>query len=280
MKKITSDWHIHTEFSCDQACMTMEDLVNEQAQNGITDFGVSDHIHTIIQEDDIRRSRKAYDEILGKYPSLKGRFHFGAEVSVMSEWEVEKINKGEYDEVPIYGLRQICPIVDARPTLAIDDEFRQKYGIEYVVTGVHWPLYMRRDKKGAISEYFRQYLYGAAHPQTDILAHFLWWNACEKEVPSNPFSDFSDISEQMRGELECALKENDTAFELNLYGVVYAYPPAYIDEYLGWCKQMQDRGIALAVGSDCHRAHILGAYEKAEILFDKYGIDVDKFWKL
>ena len=39
-------------------------------------------------------------------------------------------------------------------------------------------------------------------------------------------------------------------------------------------------GIALAVGSDCHRAHILGAYEKAEILFDKYGIDVDKFWKL
>ncbi|MBR6773730.1 MAG: hypothetical protein IKM16_03585, partial [Clostridia bacterium] len=64
MKKITSDWHIHTEFSCDQACMTMEDLVNEQAQNGVTDFGVSDHIHTIIQEDDIRRSRKAYDEIL------------------------------------------------------------------------------------------------------------------------------------------------------------------------------------------------------------------------
>ena len=42
MKKLSTDWHIHTEDSCDSACLRMADLVAEQKQNGITDYGVTD----------------------------------------------------------------------------------------------------------------------------------------------------------------------------------------------------------------------------------------------
>lgn len=51
---ITSDWHIHTKCSCDSACMEFETLVAEAKRLGITDFGVSDHYHTRIQESGIK----------------------------------------------------------------------------------------------------------------------------------------------------------------------------------------------------------------------------------
>jgi len=44
--KICSDWHIHSRNSCDQACMTIADLVREATAKGVRDFGITDHLHT------------------------------------------------------------------------------------------------------------------------------------------------------------------------------------------------------------------------------------------
>ena len=43
---ITSDWHIHSRNSCDEASLVLRELVSEAATAGITAFGVTDHIHT------------------------------------------------------------------------------------------------------------------------------------------------------------------------------------------------------------------------------------------
>jgi histidinol phosphatase-like PHP family hydrolase len=214
MKKLTTDFHIHTEFSCDSACITYENLISELSKNGITDFGITDHLHWLVQEDDIMRSKQAYDKALLNHPELKGRMHFGVEASVMSEWELHSLNTGVYPKGHIYGVHRLCPTPNPKPALAIDEEFKQKHGIEYVVSGVHWQLYPNHDKQKVINEYFRLYMYSATNPLTDILAHFLWWNKWEKDVDTDPFIDMDVITPSMRSELECALKENDVAFEV------------------------------------------------------------------
>lgn len=281
MYKITSDWHMHTEYSCDDASMKMFDLPIEQAVNGITDFGVTDHLHTLLQEADINSSRIAYDKVIAAHPELQGHFHFGVEASVMSEWEADRIARGDYTGFPTYGMRHGCP-KNARPWIGANAEFCEKYGIEYVISGVHWPLHIERGLEYTVGEYFRQYLFAAAFPQTDILAHFLWWNPCNNDVDTNPFFDFPNvISEKMRGELQAALLENHVAFELNLCAVLLPYPESFRDSYLGWCADLQHAGVMLSVGSDNHSSHISGdIYRKAERYFEHYGIDTEKFFCL
>ena len=44
--KITSDWHIHSRNSCDEACMVVADLVRQAWEAGILDWGLTDHVHT------------------------------------------------------------------------------------------------------------------------------------------------------------------------------------------------------------------------------------------
>ena len=142
--KITTDWHIHTKCSCDSACMEFETLVLNAKELGITDFGVSDHYHTILQEPDIAASRKEFDSTLERHPELRGHFHFGIETTLVSAWEADKIRRGEYTEPPIYGFRQGGP-KNAPVIFDMDEEFLTKYGVEYFIAGMHWPMYCDTD---------------------------------------------------------------------------------------------------------------------------------------
>ncbi len=283
MRKLTTDFHIHTEFSCDSACIKYEDLISELSKNGITDFGITDHLHWLVQEEDIKRSKQAFDKALLNCPELNGRMHFGIETSIMSEWELDLLNRGVYPKGHIYGIHRLCPTPNPKPAIAIDEEFKQKHGIEYVVSGVHWQLYPNHDKQSVINEYFRLYMFAVANPLTDILAHFLWWNKWEKDVDSNPFIDMEVITPSMRSELECALKENDVAFEVNIANVCTKYgevTDSFADQYLSYVKELQDKGIKLSFATDLHADKVLDRYDCAEKLFEKYKIDPEKFWKL
>lgn len=287
---ITSDWHIHTHCSCDSACMEFETLVKEAKESGITDYGVSDHYHTRIQEADIAASRREYEKTLEKYPELKGHFHFGIEATIISKWEVEQIVKGNYvedAETPKYGIRKGGP-KNAPVMYDFDEEFLEKYKIDYVVGGMHWPMYCDTDKQSVAKEYHRQYMFAATHPATTILAHYLWWDAGLFKnlwkIPDavNPFLDLSIVSETMRSELRSALKENNVAFELNLSEVLsQTLPTSYKDEYLGFAADLQHNGIILSVGSDCHKAHLKDMdYNRAEEVFRHYGINSSEFFCL
>lgn len=285
---ITTDWHIHTHCSCDSACLEFETLIQEAKELGITDFGVSDHYHTRFQEPDIAASRKEYDAIMEKYPELKGHFHFGIEATVISAWEVGKIARGEYKEPPVYGIRMGGP-ENAPVILDLDEEFMEKYKIDYVVTGMHWPMYCASDQQSLFKEYHRQYMFAATHPYTTIMAHYLWWDRVHFTIDRgikdavNPFLQFDAIPQSMRSELKGALIEHGTAFEVNLSAVILdsTLPYTFKDEYLGWVAELQRSGVVLAVGSDCHAAHLKDCdYTAADRLLKHYGIDTGAFFKL
>ncbi|MBE6730843.1 MAG: PHP domain-containing protein [Ruminococcaceae bacterium] len=280
--KIRNDYHIHTHNSCDEACLKFETLVQNAYRFGLNDFGVSDHVHSSLQEKDIAASRKEYDEILAKYPQLKGKFHFGVEASVMSEWEAKKLRENPMLKNCTYGLREGGP-QNAKPTIVVDEEFIEKYKIEYVISGVHWPLYSREDELSMVKEYHRLYLYAASHPSTDILAHYLWWNPIKGMA--NAFKNKRLISNEMRNEIKCALLENNVAFEVNLCAVLlskdYKDNKAWLDWYLGWVHDIQNAGVKLSLGSDCHDKYLNPQwYKEAEELFEHYKIDSEKFFTL
>jgi len=283
---ITSDWHIHTEHSCDSACIKYEDLVSQLKDLGITDFGVSDHYHTRIQEPDIANSRQAFDKTLENHPELKGHMHFGMEATLVSEWEVDRIARGDYEDLPVYGFRRGGP--EGSPVLYdFDEEFLKKYGIEYVVAGVHWPMYTETDTLSLLKEYHRQYIYAITHPFTDIVAHWLWvddWLLSRGgKIPfENPFINFSVVPESVKNEIKSALLQTGVALEVNSWFVLKNYPESFCEGYLGWIGDIQRAGVKISFGSDLHGAIMKERCNYAEIdkLLKKYGVDSSKFFCL
>ena len=285
---ITSDWHIHTKCSCDSACMEFEDLVQDAKAIGLTDFGVTDHYHSSLQEGDIAASRQEYEKTLLNHPELKGHFHFGIEATIMSKWETEKIARKEYDEAPIYGIRSGGP-KNAPICFDFDDEFLEKYKIEYVVAGMHWPMYCDLDLNSIIKEYHRQYMFAATNPHTTIMAHYLWWDSClfrnNWNLPDfeNPFADFSVIPNSMKDELKAALLENNVAFELN-YGTFCDSPSdeRFLIPYLEWVAELQQSGVKISMGSDSHAPKLSQRcdYKKVDQMCARYGIKTSEFFKL
>lgn len=282
---ITTDWHIHSKCSCDSACMDFEDLVQEAEKLGITDFGISDHYHTRLQEADIAASRMEYEKTLKRHPELSGHFHFGIEATIVSEWEVNKIAFGDYDKPPVYGFRTGGP-ENAPVVFDFDEEFIDKYNIEYVVAGMHWPMYCKTDLQSIIKEYHRQYMFAATNKYTDILAHYLWWdstlfhNVWNLPDYKNPFMDFSVIPESMKNELKYALLENKVAFELNGWLFSDNLPEQFVDSYLNWVSELQESGIKIAMGSDCHSSKLSNVcdYNKIDKICEGYGIKSSKFF--
>ena len=247
---LNTDWHIHTKCSCDSACMDFETLIEDAKKYGITDFGVSDHYHTRIQTADIAASRAEFEKALESHTELKGHFFFGIEATPVSLWEIEKIARGDYDELPVYGFRHGGPEF-APVTLDFNDEFIEQFKIDYVITGIHWPMYCPADEQSLLKEYHRQYMFAATNPYTDILAHYTWYDKGIFPGVENPFLDFSKVSDTMRSELKFALIENNVAFEVN-GGAIFDdnLPRTFIDEYLGWVADLQRGGVMLSFGSD------------------------------
>ena len=280
--KIKGDYHIHTHNSCDDACLEFDFLAKALYMNSEVSLGISDHLHSLIQEKDIAASRKEFDEFKAKFPQFRKRIHFGVEASVMSQWELKKLNNiPEFSEYT-YGIRKNGP-ANASMALSIDKEFIEKYKIEYVISGVHWPLYCREDPLSMVKEYHREYLFAASHPSTDILAHYLWWNP--RKGMGNVFLNTRLISNEMRDEIKCALLENNAAFEVNIGAVLlnddYKDNKAWLDWYLGWVHDIQNAGVKLSLGSDCHSEYLDPMwYKEAEKLFEHYKIDTEKFFTL
>lgn len=274
--KIEQDWHIHSEHSCDGACLKMEELIIEAEQTGILNYGISDHLHSSYNMADIINSKKNYDAIISKNPALKEIFHFGIEASCMSEWELDKIRKGDYRGDATYGIRQGGP-KNAKPAIDIDKGSIEQMGIEYVIGGVHWGLYCDMDRDSILKDYHRQCMYLIQHEEIDILAHYLWWNQGAFPDIDNPFADFGNIPQAMKQEMAFALKQYGCAFELNLCAVFLAsnLSDRFKREYLEYVAEMQSMGVILAIGSDCHNPHYADIdFEKSSEMLEKTSIDL------
>ncbi len=277
---ITSDWHIHSHHSCDQASLAMPDLVSAAGELGILDFGVTDHIHTPYNIPDLVASREEY---LASNPPP--RFHFGVEASVVSEWELAELAKGGHDR-PTYGLRKGGP-PGASPALGLVEQDLHALGIEYVVGGTHWPLYVPFEREAVIRDYHRQNLFLATHPLVDIVAHPWWWMG-HWESPDGRYlgdpwlDDFAKIPASMHDEFAAAAIEHGKAVEINLSAMLLnsAYPDDFPTQYLEYLAMLNARGVRFSIGSDCHSAQYDTDFETAAAMLDSIGLRDADFWHL
>lgn len=278
--KITSDWHIHSQNSCDGACMTVKELIARAEEIGIKDFGLTDHIHTPYNLPDLVNSRKEWEK------SHSGRnFHFGVEVSCVSRWEINEIALGKHD-APKYGVRT-GGTAGGPLAIGLTAEDREKLGIEYVVAGVHWPMYVPIERKAVIRDYHRQNMFLACHPLVDIVAHPWWWMGYwqnpDGSYTTGPwFDNFDCIPKSMHNEFSAAAREHGKVVEINLDAMLLTrqYPEHFKNQYLHYLAYIKSEGVKLSIGSDCHGAHYETDFNNAGELLDRNGINDEDLWRL
>ncbi len=252
---ITSDWHIHSEHSCDQACLPVATLVSEAAAKGITDYGLTDHIHTPFNLPDLQASRADFD----RQPA-NPRFHFGVEVSCVSQWEIDEYSRTAGD-FPVYGLRKGgepgCAMA-----IGLTAQHLTELGLEYVVGGTHWPLYVELERDAVIRDYHRQNMFLACHPLVDIVAHPWWWHGHwrgeDGRFTAEPwFDDFGHIPASLHAEFVAAARQHGKKIEINP-GATFlnqAYSERFQEQYLEYLGGLKAAGATLSYGSDCHSDH-------------------------
>jgi len=277
---ITSDWHTHSRNSCDGACIPVAHLLARAEEKGITDLGLTDHLHTPYNLPDLAASRREY---LACDPSP--RFHFGVEVSCMSQWELDEIAAGR-TENPVYGLREGGPAGGAL-AIGLTAEDVEAYGIEYVVGGTHWPLYVPLEREAVIRDYHRQNLFLAAHSLVDIVAHPWWWMGkwqdADGRYRTDPWlDDLGKIPASMHDEFAAAVCEHQTVVEINLEAILLTgcYPEAFKRQYLDYLAGLKARGVVLCVGSDCHDADYYTDFVAAADMLESVGIAESDLWCL
>jgi histidinol phosphatase-like PHP family hydrolase len=278
--RITTDWHIHSRSSCDSACMTIADMIQGAKASGITDFGVTDHLQTPINLPDLEASRREFDAC-----DPDPRFHFGVEVSSVSKWELEELPRRTFDSPPIWGIRDGGP-EGAEPTIGLTQADIDRLGIEFVVGGVHWPMYVPFEREAIIDDSHRQNMMLATHQLVDIVAHSWWWLGQWADDNTDNHSEqwyngFTVIPQSMHEEFAKACIEHNTAVEINLYfGFDKRLPPKYKYQYLDYLAILKDGGVTFSIGSDCHAPHLDADYEAAALWLEPLGLRDEDFWCL
>ena len=274
--KIRQNLHIHSCHSCDSACATLNDIQKEMTALGMTEFGLSDHLHTQYNLCDIQGARN--DFLCYDRPK---NFHFGIEISGISEWERDKIAAGDYVRYyddPVYGLRFAQGPSDSPVCIGITEKDVKDLGIEYVIAGVHWPLYSSPEE--AYYDFFRQQLYLIENPLVDILAHP--WDAIEmaagdwyhhRDKDHIKHEAILNIPQEYNDKLLEALLKHNKCAEINLSVVMGAGIPEECRKYY-WnlLAQWREAGVKFTIGSDQHSAHYVPImFSAAELLLDAYG---------
>jgi histidinol phosphatase-like PHP family hydrolase len=243
---------------------------------GMTEFGLSDHLHTQYNLCDIQGARN--DFLCYDRPK---NFHFGIEISGLSEWERDKIAAGDYVRYyddPVYGLRFAQGPSDSPVCIGITEKDVKDLGIEYVIAGVHWPLYSSPEE--AYYDFFRQQLYLIENPLVDILAHP--WDAIEmaagdwyhhRDKDHIKHEAILNIPQEYNDKLLEALLKHNKCAEINLSVVMGAGIPEECRKYY-WnlLAQWREAGVKFTIGSDQHSAHYVPImFSAAELLLDAYG---------
>ena len=214
------------------------------------------------------------------------RFHFGIEVSCVSQWEIDEIAGGGHEN-PVCGLRT-GGRAGCNLAIGLTEADVRQHGIEYVVGGTHWPMYVPMERQAVIRDYHRQNMFLAGHPLLDIVAHPWWWGGKrhwqdqDGRFKAEPwFDDFGVIPRSMHNEFAAAAVESGTKVEVNIAANLLnpRYPESFAPAYLEYLAGLQSQGVCLSIGSDCHSAHYDIDFERAARMLEDAGIE-DAFWRL
>lgn len=278
--RIDADWHIHSRNSCDEASLIVADLIVQAEKAGIVAYGLTDHLNTPFNLPDIAASR---EEFLKSEPPPF--FHFGVEVSAISQWELELIRKGGVEKTD-YGIRSGGP-AGGPLAVPITEEDIERFGIEYVIGGTHWPMYVPFERDQIIRDYHRQNMFLATHQLVDIVAHPWWWMGHWKDAngryTAEPwFDDFRRIPASMHDEFAAAVVEHGTVVEINLGAMLLnpQYPKRFAGQYLEYLAGLKAAGVRFSLGSDCHDPHYVADFAKAATMLATVGIRDHDCWRL
>lgn len=282
--RILTDWHIHTPHSCDcqgnGSGVPMADVVALVRNGKMAACGVSDHIHTPYNLPDLVASRAMFDAL----PWVPD-FHFGVEASCVSQWELDRIAAEDW-EPSAYGIRSGGP-AGGPLALGVTDEQVLSLDIEYVIGGVHWPMFVPMERDAVIRDYHRQYMFLAAHPLVDILAHPWWWMGhwatADGRYLTDPWlDDFGKVPLSMHDELAACLREHDVAFEINFDAILCneRYPDSFCMEYLDYVAYLHERGVRFSLGSDAHGGDIRRYHDEVASQIAYIGLKETDFWTL
>ena len=249
-----SDFHIHSENSCDSASLKMPDLVEQTKILGIEMCGVSDHLHTPINLTDIYNSYAAFKK------NKREGFHFGIELSVISKWELDRILMNDYDRSapPIYGYRTGGP-KGGKLELGIDMDAMTTLNIDYAIGGVHWPMYVPYEIDDLIYDYHRQLMFLAQDERIDIIAHPWWWMITKERPEPYWTADFSVIPKGMHEEFISAVKQSGKCVEINLHAMLFntKYSDKFKIQYLDYLRRIFENDVPMTIGSDCHKGNYI-----------------------
>ncbi|MBR7103912.1 MAG: hypothetical protein IKC65_03130 [Lentisphaeria bacterium] len=280
--KILQDLHIHSHHSFDVACAALSDIRADHEAMGIMHYAVTDHLNTRYSLSDLESCY--HDFLSADFPE---NFHFGVELTPIAAWEAERIACGDFIPkglVPLCGFREEDHPFDGRISLALEEGEREKYGIEIVVAGVHWPLGFPAGRADALENYFIQTLFLASHPLVDVLAHPWdslshaagdWFRHRDREHID--FSIYKEIPADMDEQIGRTLKENGKLAEMNIPVILNAPEEVQELHMKRFCK-WRDQGVQFTCGSDQHSAHPdPDRFARMEQLLEQYGFREEDF---
>jgi len=264
-----SDWHIHSQVSYD-ANLSAETLLEQTKKQGITEFGITDHVNFPSWISYLHKSRELWE----KYK--QEGFHLGVELTTISQYQ------HDYDRMNStlegYIERSVGDGEPIQLPLTLDE---LKYcGVEYTVCAVHWTMNVPREQKCIIRDYHRQQMYLATDSRVDIIGH-PWWipfsfqsDGCETR-----FTDFSVIPKGMIDEFAAAMKENNKVMEYNLLSFAQSdqFPERFCKQYAEFTRDMFERGVPISIGSDEHGPEYCDYRESAKSFLEPVGFSASDF---
>ncbi len=257
MPYITSDWHIHSVASYD-ASLHVADLISQAEKQGLTDFGLADHVNAPSWIHYLKASR----ELVLQF--RRPNFHFGIELTTISGY-LEQYDRahGTTEGYTHPGTAGVDPI--AFPLTA---EELNECGVEYVIGAEHWLLNAPRTQSGVVKEMHRQNLFCACSPLVDIVGHpYCMYGTFEDPTGHQvPFHDFSIIPQSMHEELYDACVRNNTMMEINVGHFSDNLPENYKRRYAEFVRGAFEKGVKMTIGTDCHGPK----YTDTNDIYEKY----------
>lgn len=207
---IQSDFHIHSEYSCD-ASLPIERIAEGARACGFERIGITDHMNdnTISSLSDVHRSAAAVGAAREKYPFM------------LLGVELTPIQKAQFDYIAKHGTCEGYVLSAGADRygleLGLSKEELMALGVRYAVGASHWRVDTEGSNEGdgdtdsLIRELFRQQMWLATDDRVTILGHP--WYFDFKNLPWK--NDFSIVPRSMNRELIAALKESGKCMECN-----------------------------------------------------------------
>lgn len=248
-----SDWHIHSEASYD-GNIKVPELIEKAKQNGIKQFGISDHVNYPFMAKHLERSKNLFSE------NRTEGFHFGVELTTLpkSQYDFALKHPSDPDCQKKWLLGYVPPVFRKDGiSLSLSEEDLERYQVEYVIAGAHWSFDLRQSRKAAIKSYQEQQMFIAEQKCVDIIAH-PWWiymsRFVKNGVQTGPwFDDFTIIPQSFHQEFAESVLENKKMIELNTdFFVSESYTDYFKRQYAEYICMLHEKGIPITVGSDLH----------------------------